>query len=62
MNKKRTKIISECVCKLQDVLDDENEARENMPENLQESEAYERSENASENLEEAISLLEEIIS
>ncbi len=56
---KRIGIQKEC---LEDILDEEDEARENMPESLMGSRRYEISEDASESLNEAISNLEEIIS
>lgn len=46
---------------LENILQDEDDYRDNMPENLWGSKRYEISENASSNLEFAISSLEEII-
>lgn len=71
MNKERRRRIVDAIKKIeslvQDILDDEQEAYDNMPENLQYSdnglaseEAQENLEAAIESLEEAISLLEEI--
>lgn len=47
MNKKRRikiseigKTLEDCACKIEDVLDEEKEAMENVPEGLQESERY----------------------
>lgn len=47
---------------LESILDDEDNSRDNMPESLQGSERYETSENASVNMGDAISSLEEAIS
>ena len=47
--------------KFENILADEDDYRDNMPENLWGSKRYEISENASSNLEFAISSLEEII-
>lgn len=66
MNKTRRKIIQKAIgdieSVLQDVLDEEQEAFENMPENLQESERGQISQEAQENLESAIDALGEAIS
>lgn len=64
MNKSRLKNISDIICsmneiedKLECILNDENDSYDNMPEGLQCSEQGERSENAINNLEEAIESL-----
>ena len=46
---------------LENIQQDEDDYRDNMPENLWGSERYEKSEEASQNLELAISSLEEVI-
>lgn len=68
MNKQRRGAIQDAISKLEDckdllssVKDEEDEARENMPENLEGSEAYSFSEDCSDNIEEAISSVEEAI-
>ena len=68
MNNARRKEISSIIeqveelkDKLENILADEDEYRDNMPENLWGSERYEKSEEASQNLELAISSLEEVI-
>ena len=57
MNKERRKALSDIMEQLEElkssveeIQEDEDESRENMPENLQGTERYERSEEASENL------------
>ena len=66
MNNARRKIIQKAICNiesvLQDVLGEEQEAFDNMPENLQDSERGQISQDAQENLEAAIEALEEAIS
>lgn len=64
MNKIRRKALQEIYDKLSDlreeletIKDEEDESRENMPENLQGSERYERSETASGNIDEAMEYL-----
>lgn len=66
MNKKRrTKIseiiktLDECVCKIEDVLDEEKEAIENIPEGLQESERYNSMEQGADFLSDAIDEVQE---
>lgn len=66
MNKERRKRIIDAIQKIeslvQNILDDEQEAYENMPESLQCSNNGLASEDAQENLEAAIEALEEAIS
>ena len=66
MNKARRKEIQDAVKKIeglvQNILDDEQEAYDNMPESLQESENGSNSVDAQESLEAAIDALEEAIS
>ena len=66
MNKERRKAIRKAIVKIeelvQDILSDEQEAYDNMPESLQESENGLISAEAQENLESAIDALEEAIS
>ena len=66
MNKKRRKQIQDAIIKLeslvQDILDEEVEAFENMPESLQSSDNGIASEEAQDNLDAAIDALEEAIS
>ena len=66
MNKERRKRIADAIYKIeelvQSILDDEQEAYDNMPENLQTSENGIISEEAQENLDSAIEALEEAIS
>ena len=68
MNNARRKEISSIIeqveelkDKLENILADEDEYRDNMPENLWGSERYETSENASENLEYVISSFDEAV-
>ena len=65
MNNKRRKEIRNVISKLEDIvqqiLDEEEEAFENMPENLQESERGEISQNAQDCLSDAVDALEEAI-
>lgn len=60
--------ISETMSKLEDlksdvesILDDEEEARDNIPESLQDGERYEKADAACDNLSNAVNSLEEII-
>ena len=46
---------------LEDILGDEEEYRDNIPENLQGSERYEKAEEACDNLDDAVSTLEDVI-
>ena len=66
MNKKRRKQIQDAIIKLeslvQDILDEEVEAFENMPESLQSSDNGIASEEAQDNLDAALDALEEAIS
>ena len=66
MNRERRKAILRAIANiesiLQDILSDEQEAYDNMPESLQESENGLISAEAQENLESAIDALEEAIS
>ena len=66
MNKERRKTIKQAITKIedlvQDILSDEQEAYDNMPESLQESENGLISAEAQENLEAAIDALEEAVS
>ena len=57
MNNKRRKQISGCISTLEDILAEEDDSRSSMPENLENSERYKESENASENLQEALDAL-----
>lgn len=73
MNKVRRKRIDEVISKLQDlqseindILEEETDYRDNIPENMQQSERYENAENncdnlqyASDSIDEAVSYLEE---
>ena len=66
MNKQRRGVLEEIFNKLADlhdtleeVKDEEEYSRNNMPENLQDSERYEKADKAVNDLEDAISLLEE---
>ena len=68
MNKvRRTQIqrvsdsISNIIAEIETIRDEEDEARESMPENLVGSERYETSEVASDTLQDAIDLLEESV-
>lgn len=68
MNKERRKEIkeiaatlSDCSSKLQSVLSDEDYDRDNMPENLEGSPNYVRSEECSDTLEDAVSDLDDIV-
>lgn len=66
MNKERRKRIIDAIAKIeslvQSILDDEQEAYDNMPESLQYSNNGIASEEAQENLEAAVDALEEAIS
>ena len=57
LNNKRRKQISGCISTLEDILAEEDDSRSSMPENLENSERYRESENASENLQEALDAL-----
>ena len=68
MNKESRKRISEvtvklssCSSELQSICDDEDYARNRMPENLANSERYEASENCSDVLEDSISDIDDVI-
>lgn len=68
MNKQRRKTLNEIYDKLAELKDlleevqqEEEEYRDNMPENLQSSERYEKAETACENLECIVSLFEEAL-
>ncbi len=68
MNKVRRKTLAGIIDKLsainedlQMVLDEEAEARDNVPESLQESERYEQMDEACDSMEECVSSIEEII-
>lgn len=68
MNKSRRQRLRQIVDALQSIVNDlddikmeEDEARNNMPENLESSETYEESENCSDVIEDAISDLNEIM-
>ena len=68
MNKQRRKRIKEvitqletCADNLETVKSDEDEARENIPENLQDGEAYCTSEECSDKIEEAMSDIRAVI-
>lgn len=67
MNKKRrtkiseiSKTLEDCACKIEDVLDEEKEAMENVPEGLQESERYNSMEQCVDLLCDALSGLDEV--
>lgn len=69
MNKERRKTIREIMeqieelkSSLEDCQWDEEEYRDNIPENLQGSERYEKADNAVSNIEDAVSNLEEVLS
>lgn len=69
MNARRRKSLGRIVdpleilkAQLEDVLEDETEARDNIPEGLQESPIYEKADMACDNLESAIDSLEEALS
>ena len=47
---------------LEDIQTEEEEYRDNIPENMQESERYERADEACDNLSDAVENLEEVIS
>jgi flagellar biosynthesis chaperone FliJ len=68
MNKLRRKQLDEIIAKIQDiseelesVMNDEEEYRDNMPENLQGSEKYEMADSACGSMQEAIDQLDEAI-
>lgn len=69
MNNARRKQLDKIISKievtkndLESVLADEEEYRDNMPENLQSSERYERAESAVSELESAIDCIDDVIS
>jgi flagellar biosynthesis chaperone FliJ len=69
MNKLRRKQLDEIIEKIQaaseeleSIMNDEEEYRDNMPENLQGSEKYETADAACESMQEAIDQLEEAVS
>lgn len=69
MNKVRRKQLDDIISKIQDiseelesVMNDEEEYRDNMPENLQGSERYEMADSACSSMQEAIDQLEEAVS
>lgn len=55
-------IINKAKEKLEELLEEEEEARDNLPENLLNSERYERAEAACDNITDAINSLEEAMS
>lgn len=66
MNKKRREEIDKIISQLdkisdsiKDIIYDEDESRRNMPENLEYSSAYEASENASDEMNNAVDLIDE---
>ena len=68
MNKVRRKSIDEIIAKIQElteeiecIMADEEEYRDNMPENLQGSERYERADEACSAMQDAIDNLEEAV-
>lgn len=68
MNKQRRKTLNQIYDKLaelrdllEEVKEEEEEYRDNMPENLQNSERYEIAENACDNLDSAVCSLEEVL-
>ena len=66
MNKARRKEIQKVILDIetlvQSILGEEQDAFDNMPENLQGSEKYEKADEACDNLSEAVDNLEEVIS
>lgn len=54
--------IQEASEQLESIMDDEVEYRDNMPENLQDSERYELSDSACDSMQEALDNLEEAVS
>ena len=69
MNKERRKQIDEAISKANDlkdeiesILNDEEEYKDNMPENLQASAKYEKAEAACESLQTVVDALEEAVS
>jgi len=54
--------IEDLKCSVEDILSEEENVRDNIPENLWNSETYERSEAACDNLSEAVSSLDDTIS
>lgn len=61
MNKRRREKISKCISDLEEILEEEDMSRDNIPENLQDTDLYLDSEAASECLQEAIDTLNEIV-
>ena len=68
MNKIRRKALANIVdqleaikAELEEVLEQEEEARDNIPESMQETERYERAEEACDNLESAVYSFEELL-
>lgn len=61
MNKRRKNEIKRIITLLEKLLDEEDAVRDNIPESLESSDIYQESEVASEQLEEAITALQEII-
>jgi exonuclease VII small subunit len=53
--------LKECVSKLESVKDDEDDARDNLPPNLQNGDAYQQSEECSDALQDAIDGINEAI-
>lgn len=69
MNKQRRKSLTALIdqfeslkCELETLMEEEEEYRDNMPENLQGSERYDMADEAVSNLEDAISSLEDVTS
>ena len=68
MNKLRRKALQDIMCQLEELkgsveelLEEEEDYRDNMPENLQGSERYEKADEACDNLADVVSSLEEAI-
>ena len=68
MNMKRRKslkelyqLIEDAKAQLEAILEEEEEARDNIPESLQDSERYQVAEEACENMEEAVSGLDDVL-
>ena len=53
--------LNECIDDLSTIKEDEDDARDNIPENLQEGEAYHASEECSDKLEDAISWIKDVV-
>lgn len=69
MNKERRKRVNEAIqrieeakSEIEDILDEETEYRDNIPENMQQSERYENADNNCYNLQSAIDSIEEVVS